>query len=211
MYSRKPKATGTLAAQMRILREFVNLRDERVEGFGAEHPDFVISQALTEEGWLEGVVHRLGEGGPRLISSRALMLAENIRKLQPNPVLRKRDILRLIWRGDESANDYLKILLAGSRMQFDWKRGELVYEPQNDFEKAVYALFRNSKLAKVCGNPDCPAPLFVAQRKSGAYCEEDCAQVYQREWKRNWWRNRGSSMRQQQRAEKTRGKKGGKR
>jgi hypothetical protein len=211
MYSSKPKASGTLAAQLGVLREFANLRDERIETFGAECPDFVLSKALTEDGWLAGVVERLGEGSPRMMSARALMLAETIRKLQPNPALRKRDILRLIWRGDDSANDYLKVLLAGSRTEFDWKRGELMYKPQNDFEKAVYALFRNSKLAKVCGNPDCPAPLFIAQRKSQCYCGEDCAQVYQKEWKRKWWKNRGSSRRQKQRASKRRSKKGGKR
>jgi hypothetical protein len=209
-YSSKPRPRGTLAAQLAVLRKFANLRDEEIESFGAKHPDFVVAKALTEEGWIEGVVHRLGGSGPRLISHRALMLAQTIRELQPNPALRKRDMLRFIWRGDESANDYLKILLSGSRMEFDWRQGELVYEPENDFERAVYALFRNSALAKVCGNPECPAPLFIAQRKSQCYCGEDCANVYQKEWKRNWWQKKGAAKRQQQRTEKRRAKKGGK-
>src|SRR5689334_529463 len=83
-HSRKPKASGTLASQIRVIEEFVNLRDDDAERFRAKHPDFVLSANLTEKGWLEGVVHRLGGGGPLLVSGRALLIAENIRKLQPS-------------------------------------------------------------------------------------------------------------------------------
>jgi hypothetical protein len=201
-YSRKPKPAGTLAGQLRLLKEFANLRDEDAEKFRSKHPDFLVLATLTSEGWLEGVVHRLGGGGPNLIQHRALMLAETIAKLQPIPALRKRDILRAIWRADQYSNDYLKILLTGSRVEFDWKRGELVYSPENDFEYAIYALFRNSSRAKFCANPDCPAPYFIGARKSERYCSEDCAAVYQRKWKRNWWKQVGSSRRKEQRARK---------
>jgi hypothetical protein len=201
-YSRKPKPVNTLASQLRVLRQFANLRDDEVKWFRQAHPDFSITSALTEEGWIEGVVHRLGGSGPTLVSGRALVLAEAIRKLQPNPELRKRDILRQIWNGDEAANDYLKILLTGSRVEFDWKRGEIVYEPQNEFELAVYALFRNSSRARICGNSECLARYFIASRKSQVYCSERCAGVYQKEWKRNWWKHKGSSRRRQQRAKK---------
>ena len=201
-YSRKPKSVGTLASQLRVLGQFANLRDEDVKKFRERHPDFSIASSLTEEGWIEGVVHRLGGGGPTLVSGRALVLAETIRKLQPNPALRKRDILRQIWNGDEASDDYLKILLAGSRVEFDWKRGEIVYKPQNEFELAVYALFRNSSRARICGNSECPSRYFIASRRSQVYCSEDCAGVYQKEWKRNWWKHKGSSRRRQQRAKK---------
>lgn len=208
-YSRKAKAVGTLGAQLRLLREFANLRDEEAEKFGAKHPDFVLSPNLTEEGWLEGVVHRIGGGGPRVIEGRALMIAETIRKLQPNPALRKRDMLSLIWRRDEYSNDYLKVLLAGSRVVFDWGRSEIVYKPEDGFEQALYALFRNSSRAKVCENPDCLAPLFIASRKSERYCSEKCAHVFQGEWKRNWWKQKGSKLRKEQRNGKRKAKKEG--
>jgi hypothetical protein len=190
------------------LEEFANLRDEDAERFSEKHPDCSLANSLTEHGWTEGVVHRLGGSGSTLVSGRALLLAETIRKLQPNPALRKRDISRLIWKGDEAANDYLKVLLSGSRVEFDWKRGEIVYKPENDFERAVYTLFRNSSRAKVCGNPDCPSPYFIAGRKSERYCSEDCAVVYQQEWKRNWWKRVGSRKRSEQRAKKKKGKRG---
>jgi hypothetical protein len=202
MYSSNLKPHGALAGQLKLLRQFANLRDEDVERFGTEHPDFVVSKALTDEGWVEGVVHRLGGGGPRLVSAKALRLAQIIKDQQPNAALRKRDMLRAIWRGDDSANDYLKILLSGSRMEFDWKRAELTYAPENDFERAIYVLFRNSHLAKICGNADCPVPYFVAKRQSQVYCDEDCAEKYQKEWKLNWWKEIGSKKRKEQRAKR---------
>jgi hypothetical protein len=208
-YSSKPRARGTLAAQLRALSEFANLRDEDVEKLRTKYPNFLVSKALTEDGWIEGVVHRLGGSGSRLISRRALMIAETIRKLQPTPALRTRDMLRLIWKGDSDANDYLKVLLSGSRTQFNWKRGELVYEPQNELEQAIYALFRNSRLARVCESTDCPAPFFIAKRKSQRYCGPECASVYQKQWKRRWWKDKGASRRKKQRMAKGLLKKGG--
>jgi len=130
------------------------------------------------------------------------MLAETIAKAQPDRALRIRELLRCIWRGDENADDYLKILLSGSRMRFNWRRGELEYAPENELEEAVYALFRNSSLAKVCENPECPAKYFIAQRKSQRYCGEECASVYQREWKRKWWKKKGAKLRSEQRRQK---------
>jgi hypothetical protein len=210
-YSSKPKTSGTLAGQLRVLRELANLRDEDVGRFQGQHPGFVPSKMRSEESWSRGVLRTLEESGNRVVSVPALRIAQTIKERRPDPVLYIRDIVRLVWRGDDSANDCLKILLSGNRIRFDWKRSGLVYEPENDFERAIYRLFCSSSLAKVCGNPDCPAPLFIAQRKSGCYCGEDCAQVYQREWKRNWWQEKGSAKRQRQRAEKRRVKKGGKR
>jgi len=87
-------------------------------------------------------------------------------------------------------------------MRFNWRRGELEYVPENELEEAVYALFRNSSLAKVCENPECPAKYFVAQRKSQRYCGKDCALVFQQQWKRNWWKEKGSELRREQRTKK---------
>lgn len=57
-------------------------------------------------------------------------------------------------------------------------------------------------LTKVCGNPECPAPYYIAQRKSQRYCGEQCADLFQREAKRNWWRERGSEWRETRREQK---------
>jgi hypothetical protein len=206
-YSRKPKSVGALAGQLRVLEEFANLRDENVKKFRSAHPDFFLAENLIEEGWVNGFLLRLGGAGASLIKAGAFHLAKQLSDELPDVALRMRGIVRLIWRGAPFANEYLKALLYGTRVEFDWKRGEIVYAPQNDFERALYALFRNSGLAKVCENPECPAPYFIAQRKSQCYCGEDCAVVYQREWKREWWKKKGSSRRRQQRAKKRKTKK----
>jgi len=194
---------------LEVLKEFANMRDERIEKFRAQHPDFFLSENLTKEGWENGFLIRLGGAGTTIVNAQAVLLARQLSDTYPNVALRMRDILCLIWRGEPFANEYLKALLYGSRVQFDWKRGEIIYAPQNEFERALYSLFRNSSLAKVCENPDCSAPLFIASRKSERYCSEDCARVFQREWKRNWWKEKGSKLRREQRTEKRKAKKEG--
>jgi hypothetical protein len=41
--------------------------------------------------------------------------------------------------------------------------------------------------AKHCGNTDCPAPYFIAEKRWQKYCSEDCAGPANREAKRKWW------------------------
>lgn len=43
--------------------------------------------------------------------------------------------------------------------------------------------------AKHCSGPDCPAPYFIASKRSQKYCSEKCAGPAERESKREWWRN----------------------
>jgi hypothetical protein len=209
-YSRKPAPVGTLAENLNLLERFANLRNEDAEKFRAEHPGFLLLAQLQESGWDEGFVHRLK-------SERARDRAREIARDEPIPALRKREVLRRIWRGDEFANEYLKVLLYSSsritdRVEFNWKRGEIVYEPRDDFEKVVFTLFRNSTLARVCEAEDCPAPYFIAKRRRQRYCSPDCAAQFQKKWKLDWWRREGSQRRQEQRVEKAKkAKKGGKR
>ena len=81
------------------------------------------------------------------------------------------------------------------QVDLDWARSQFVYLPRTEFQRAVYELFRRSAFAKVCANPDCPAPYFVAHKTAQRYCTNDCAQVFQREWKRRWWKERGKKWR----------------
>lgn len=50
-----------------------------------------------------------------------------------------------------------------------------------------------------CGNPECPAPYFLAKKSSQRFCSEVCAQGAQREAKRNWWNEHGSARRKAKR------------
>jgi hypothetical protein len=48
---------------------------------------------------------------------------------------------------------------------------------------------------RVCGNSECPAPYFVASRRSQKYCTEVCAKPAQRAHKRAWWKEHGDEWR----------------
>lgn len=96
-------------------------------------------------------------------------------------------------------------------LTFDWQRSQITYEPQTEFQSALYALFRQSRLAKVCANPDCPAKYFIARRASQDYCSDGCAKVFQSKWKRQWWAENGKEWRRRNARKKTKRKHGGKR
>jgi hypothetical protein len=80
-------------------------------------------------------------------------------------------------------------------IDLDWAQGSVVYVPRTEFQRAVYALLRKSSLAKMCGNPDCPAPYFVAKKVSQRYCCDKCSEVFQKVWKRKWWAEHGDAWR----------------
>jgi hypothetical protein len=56
---------------------------------------------------------------------------------------------------------------------------------------------------RYCANPACPAPYFIARRRSQKYCTDACALPAQREFKRAWWSEHGPEWRKKRkRAEK---------
>jgi len=60
------------------------------------------------------------------------------------------------------------------------------------FEQSMHHLQRIAKRMRHCQNPECPAPYFLAQKKSQRYCCSKCSAPMQRAQKREWWRqNRG--------------------
>jgi hypothetical protein len=128
-----------------------------------------------------------------------------------------REALREIWLGnsdkltevllpslDEIFGDPDPEGLWPPQLKVNWQRGEFVYKPRSEFQGAVYKLFQRSPFVKVCANPDCPAPYFIAHKTAQRYCEEACAKVFQREWKRRWWNEKGTKWRRK----RSRGKRG---
>jgi len=128
-----------------------------------------------------------------------------------------REALRRIWGADsdklydvllptpeEATMDPDPNWVWNPQLKLDWRRGEFVYIPRSEFQEAVYKLFRRSPLAKVCANPDCPAPYFVAGRTTQQYCSEKCSGVLQRKHKLRWWKEHGHDWRRK----KSRGKRG---
>jgi hypothetical protein len=94
-----------------------------------------------------------------------------------------------------------------ARLRPDWTRqGRFRYEAATPFQKALYLLWAKSSLVKVCKNPDCPAPFFVARRVQQQYCGDECAAPFRLEAKMKWWNSVGRQRREKT-SSKTKGKK----
>lgn len=55
-------------------------------------------------------------------------------------------------------------------------------------------LQRSAERLHFCGNPECPAPYFIA-RSSQKFCSEACAGPAQRAQKKAWWSSHGEEWR----------------
>ena len=53
---------------------------------------------------------------------------------------------------------------------------------------------------RYCPNSECPAPYFIAIRRSQKYCSKICALPSQRKFKRRWWMDRGEARRKARKA-----------
>lgn len=63
------------------------------------------------------------------------------------------------------------------------------------FAQVLLRAFEVADRLRRCPTSDCPAPYFIAQRRSQKYCSDACALPAQREFKRTWWREHGDSGR----------------
>jgi hypothetical protein len=71
----------------------------------------------------------------------------------------------------------------------------LIERPPCRTERLLLCLIDLADYTRRCAASDCPAPYFVASRRSQKYCSRKCAKESQREFKRIWWRNNGKSWR----------------
>ena len=74
--------------------------------------------------------------------------------------------------------------------------------PPTPIEQAVAYLLKHHNRARLCDWWDCPTRFFLAGRHTQRYCSEKCAQLGERQAKRNWWAKHGEEWRA-----KTKGKK----
>jgi len=126
-----------------------------------------------------------------------------------------RDAVRIIWREpDLRKREWLAFrlrdyLLVKTDPQFAHASG-LMSGPGGDsidqlpppsiFEQAIMYLLKLADLARYCANPECPAPYFLAKRRSQKYCSDGCSKPAQKEFKRRWWDEHGESWRKARRA-----------
>jgi hypothetical protein len=63
------------------------------------------------------------------------------------------------------------------------------------FAQVLLRAFEIVDRMRYCPTLGCPAPYFIAQRRSQKYCSDACAVPAQREFKRAWWREHGNHSR----------------
>lgn len=93
----------------------------------------------------------------------------------------------------------------------DWRIGTFEYQPENEFQRAVYILFREGWRAKVCAR--C-SRRFIASKPMQTYCSPECFHKAKRDRNRIWWNKDGKRLRMTAKAssppkgKKLRGKRG---
>lgn len=86
-----------------------------------------------------------------------------------------------------------------TRVSPDWTRGEFVFTPMNDFQQAVYLLFRESWRARVC---EWCSKCFLADKPAQRFCGSKCFGEAKRKRDLAYWRSDGAKRRKNRRSEK---------
>jgi hypothetical protein len=81
-----------------------------------------------------------------------------------------------------------------SNLAPDWRTGTFRYEPDTEFRRAVYTLFRQSWRAKIC--PRC-MKYFIGDKPPQMYCSTKCYGAAKRDRDLQLWRTTGSERRRQ--------------
>lgn len=89
---------------------------------------------------------------------------------------RFRDYLRKAWAGDRYAVDQMLVdITATVRVGVPSAGLDLVIEDLWTLTRLMFLRDWRAGRTKVCASPDCPAPFFVAVRKSHKFCSHPCA------------------------------------
>jgi hypothetical protein len=73
-----------------------------------------------------------------------------------------------------------------------WRIGDFSLVPNNDFQRALYLVFRQSWRARVC--PRCKM-FFVARKPKQIFCGTGCSAGNRLASKRKWWKRVGAKLR----------------
>lgn len=118
-------------------------------------------------------------------------------------------LLRKGWRGDSLA---VSILQHGSHPEDPAQQGpggrprlkavpsahgvDIEADDLWSYIRIAFCLDHASGKARVCPNPECGAPHFIARRKDSKLCgQEECTAWKQRQWSLDWWNERGDKVR----------------
>ncbi|SRR6266571_1857745 len=181
------------AQTLATLVELANLSDapEAVNRFKAKHPDYGLHGDILK---VRDDVRRLWlNGEPANAIASFYLFDEPFGAWMLNAQ---------IWMEQKLAGKDLKIV-RHSPVGVDWRRGELTYQWQNEFQRDLYTLLKFSRRAKICARPDCPyTPYFIAEDTRTRYCSTDCADAMQDKWRSDWWKTKGNAWRKKSKAKK---------
>jgi hypothetical protein len=206
---------------LQAFTELANMKDnpEAIQQILDRHPEFAVPVPSATA----NLIHWLWENRNQAYDMNLIRtmvdgtppIAEGL--TQEKVVMELRDLVRQIWQGQGGM--ILTVLLhrgeergrAGLTLNIgiaDWKRGEISNRAQTSLQGMFHLLLRNSPRVKLCANPDCQHPYFIASRPIQRYCSPACLRPFQNKWKRDWWEQKGKGWRAANRR-KTK-KKGGK-
>src|SRR5436305_13840781 len=81
-----------------------------------------------------------------------------------------------------------------------------VDSPPSSLERAMSYFLRHIDQARICPNPTCHSPYFLADHRGRKYCSAPCAAPAQKEFKAQWWAKHGKKLRAQKSKSKRRSK-----
>jgi len=135
-------------------------------------------------------------GGPLLKGSESdVQLANDMQRL-----------LRGAWRGDQLSVETLQFGVGHYAEQAAYGPVQIKPVPNQSGGLDIYtsdlwtyirlAFLADQARTRVCANPGCSAPYFLAQRKDQRVCgRKECTQWAQQQWSLDWWNARGSDLR----------------
>jgi hypothetical protein len=106
------------------------------------------------------------------------------------PVFFLGELLRRVWREPDMRKKEYRAFLVRRFHHVETSQSSISRtEPPelNAFERAMYHFQKMLPKAKVCANPECAYPYFLATRRQYRFCDPKCALPFQQQYKREWW------------------------
>ena len=70
-------------------------------------------------------------------------------------------------------------------------------QPHHAIQQVFWYLIEHPGVGRLCPNPECPAPYFIAVKRGQRYCALACAADAQRSHKNKWWAEHGQEWRRE--------------
>lgn len=166
-------------------------RDREILGFGLVKED---GSTISDE-----EAKALKEARPSWSEMLVLTMADDLRRVwRREPRAAQLFTMLLVYPDPYDAHLALASVLLGSGVDdmykfggsgpevllnaiaVDWSRGQFVVKPQTPFQQALAWLLEFSPRVKICGNPSCPNPFFIAKDAKYQYCSRLACHDYGR-------------------------------